>query len=69
MKSSVAVPVFVTVITWAALLVPTFWLPKLKLVGDRVTLGWAARNTGKAKTAKKANNRLGVPLDVRCISR
>ncbi len=33
-----ALPVLVTVIVWVAL-VPTDWLPKLKLVGERLTCG------------------------------
>jgi hypothetical protein len=31
------VPVFVSVTTWAALPTPTCWLPKLMLVGDKLT--------------------------------
>ena len=34
-----ALPVFVKVTRWAALLVPTFWVLKLRLVGDRVAAG------------------------------
>jgi len=33
----VAVPVFVTVITWGALAEPTTWDPKVRLVGERET--------------------------------
>src|SRR5437763_1975739 len=35
----VAVPVFFSVTTCAALAVPTVWLPKLKEVGERLTAG------------------------------
>jgi hypothetical protein len=34
-----AVPVFPTVICCAALLVPTCWLPKVRLVAESVTTG------------------------------
>ncbi len=36
-----AVPVFVSVMTWAALLVPLSCVPKVRLVGDSVTAGAA----------------------------
>ena len=36
---SVAVPLLVNVTGLAALVVPTVWLPKLRLVGDSVTAG------------------------------
>lgn len=36
-----AVPVFVTVMTWAALLVPLSCVPNVRLVGDSVTAGAA----------------------------
>ena len=34
-----AAPVLVSVTVWEALVVPTFWLPKLTLDGDRLTTG------------------------------
>ena len=34
-----AVPELVTVTVWAALVVPTFWLLKIRLVGFNVTTG------------------------------
>jgi hypothetical protein len=36
----VPLPVFVRVTVWAALLVPTAWLPKFKLVGLKLAAGW-----------------------------
>jgi hypothetical protein len=35
----VAVPVFFKVTVWAALVVPTVWLAKVRLVGDKLTAG------------------------------
>jgi hypothetical protein len=32
-------PVLVNVTLWAALVVPTTWLPKAKLAGERLTTG------------------------------
>ena len=37
-----AVPVFVSVIVCAALVVPTVWLPNVRLAGDKLTAGTAA---------------------------
>lgn len=34
-----AVPLLVSVTVWAALVVPTSWLPKLRLVAERLTAG------------------------------
>jgi hypothetical protein len=45
------VPVFVSVITCAALPTPTCWLPKLTLVGDKLTTAWAAAKFENDKTA------------------
>ena len=36
----VALPLLVRVTELAALVVPTAWLPKLRLVGERLTAGW-----------------------------
>jgi len=36
-KFSAALPVFVSVTVWAALVVPTFWLLKVRLVGAKET--------------------------------
>lgn len=49
---SEAVPVFVRVITCAELFTPTCWLPKVKLVGDKLTTGCAAANAGNENTAR-----------------
>src|SRR5258708_5462674 len=38
---SAEVPLFVSVTVWAALVEPRFWLPKARLVGERLTPGAA----------------------------
>jgi hypothetical protein len=55
------VPVFVSVITWAELPAPTCWLPKLKLVGARVT-GWAAAKVENDMTASTPILRTGFSI-------
>jgi hypothetical protein len=55
------VPVLVSVITWAALPTPTCWLPKLKLVGARVT-GWAAAKVENDITASTPILRRGFSI-------
>src|SRR5882672_1997345 len=57
-----AFPVFVSVTTCGVLAMPTCWLPKLTLVGDKVTTGWADRTVGSARTAKKHTLRQRVNL-------
>jgi hypothetical protein len=55
-----AFPVLVSVITCALLPMPTCWLPKLMLVGDRLTIACAGRNVEYARTAKSHKPRRGV---------
>src|SRR5262249_2858601 len=43
----VALPLLVRVTVWGLLVVPTLWLPKARLVGDRVTAGPAPLTTWK----------------------
>ena len=46
-----AVPVFVSVIACAALVVPTVWLANVRLVGDKLTAGTAATAVPVSDTA------------------
>jgi hypothetical protein len=46
-----AFPVFVSVTTCEVLAMPTCWLPKLTLVGDKLTTAWAERNVENANAA------------------
>lgn len=57
-----AFPVFVSVIICGALAMPTCWLPKLRLVGDRLTTACACRRTEHANTAKEQAHRDGVSI-------
>jgi hypothetical protein len=59
---SVAFPVFVSVTTCALLPMPTIWLPKLRLVGDRLTAAWADRNVEDANTTHTPTHRRGVSI-------
>jgi hypothetical protein len=64
---SEAVPLLVRVTGCGVLLNPNCWLPKLRLVGDRVTVGCAINNVENERRTARLTHRQAVYANLFCI--